>query len=854
MTVAQLKYNPGICGDEELIQSFVVRKSTFELILETLRENIGPANQHVLIVGPRGSGKTTLVRRVAAEVRIDPALNTAWYPIVFAEESYLVSSSGEFWLEALFHLGDQTQDVRWERAYRELQEERDEARLRDRALAQLMDFADGNGTRLLLVVENLNMLLGEQMANGADWELRHTLLNEPRVMLIGTATKRFNEVENIDRAWFELFAIHDLKPLSQEECQVLWESATGSDLQAWKLRPIQILTGGNPRLMKILAEFAVRRSLHELMDHLVHLIDEHTEYFKSHLDGLAPMERKVFVALLELWDPASAKEVGHAARMGANRVSVHLNRLVQRGAVEVLTQNGRRKIYQVAERLYNIYYLMRRRGHPSNRVRAAVGFMIQFYERYDLIAIAVDIAEEACRLPSEQRKDHYSAYQDIVNRSRETKLKFEIIKSTSKAFFETPDIPTAILKIQNEIYGRTQKNLDIFKALWVGPTELDETTERQINELIERGPINDMEWILVGKYNSRRGRSDEAITNYRKAIELESDSASLAWAFLGETLHENHSRYAEAEEAYRRAIEMQQDFVWAWMQLGLLLNACSRYDEAEVAFRKATKISPENMLAWAYLGQLLHEQSRYDEAEVVFRRIIPWSWARLGLLFHELSRYDEAEEAYKNAIEFRPHLAWTWVHLGLLLQERSRCDQAENVFRKAMEIKLDHGWAWEQLREMLRKRRPQYSEEQDYLRMVVEVNNALRRAFFLAVGDIDWREERDTIVAIIDAAPGDSGAASEATKLLMTLAAVGHAEEALQLLSASKGAAVLEPLLVGLQVFLGESPCKAQEIMEVAEDVARRIRDARRAYLRLTANENPGNPASDMVPDEAPAS
>jgi energy-coupling factor transporter ATP-binding protein EcfA2 len=450
MALAQLKYNPGIHGDEELIESFVVRHQALELVLETLRENTDNSNQHLLIVGPRGSGKTTLVRRVAAEVRSDPVLDALWYPLVFAEESYMVSSPGEFWLEALFHLGDQTGNSRWNSAYQELRTESDEGRLRQRALAQLMDFAQETGKRILLVVENLNMLLGEQIDESAGWDLRHPLSNEPRIMLLGTATTRFEEIKNIDKAWFELLSIHELEPLDAEECGALWQAATREAPDANKLRPIQILTGGNPRLLRILAEFATGKSFRELMSQLVHLIDEHTEYFKSHLDNLAPKERKVFVALLDIWDPASAKEVAEAARMSTNQVSTLLNRLVGRGAVQIVHEQGRQKIYQAAERLFNIYYLMRRRGHPSNRVRAAVAFMIQFYEPEDLVRATTQLAHEATTLPQDERHDHYRAFQEIVQGANNPILQAEILQSVPEGFFDSPDIPETVRALHKQ--------------------------------------------------------------------------------------------------------------------------------------------------------------------------------------------------------------------------------------------------------------------------------------------------------------------------------------------------------------------------------------------------------------------
>ena len=126
MSTALLKYNPGLVRDDELVRSFVVRIRDFEWILEIISSNTSlRANQHILIVGPRGSGKTTLVRRVAAELKSDPALSRSWYPIVFSEETYAVSSPGEFWLEAVLQIYNDTGDPRWKQIRESLLKESD---------------------------------------------------------------------------------------------------------------------------------------------------------------------------------------------------------------------------------------------------------------------------------------------------------------------------------------------------------------------------------------------------------------------------------------------------------------------------------------------------------------------------------------------------------------------------------------------------------------------------------------------------------------------------------------------------------------------------------------------------------
>ncbi len=67
--IKAMKYNPAFLTDEALIDFFVARHVELDLILETIRENTDESNQHILIIGPRGIGKTMLVLRVAAEIR-----------------------------------------------------------------------------------------------------------------------------------------------------------------------------------------------------------------------------------------------------------------------------------------------------------------------------------------------------------------------------------------------------------------------------------------------------------------------------------------------------------------------------------------------------------------------------------------------------------------------------------------------------------------------------------------------------------------------------------------------------------------------------------------------------------------
>ena len=408
--MATRKFNPGFLSDDELVESFCVRTSEFESIIETLRENTGNSNQHVIVIGPRGSGKTSLLLRVAIETRRNPDLSSRIFPVTFAEESYEVSTCGEFWLECLSRLADQAPQPDWAsdlgRTYQDLREIQDDRMLADRCLSALLDFSDRAGKRLLLAVENLNMMFADMLDPDAGWRLRKTLQTEPRIILLGSATSRFQEIDRPERALYDLFRVISLKPLGEEECSALWQTVSGECPERGKVRSLQILTGGSPRLIAIVAPFSTGQPLHELMGDLLDLVDQHTEYFKSHLDALASQERRVYLALADLWMPATTREIADRARLGSSICSAQLKRLISRGVVSDEGGTPRRKQYYLQERMYNIYYLLRR-GGVSRVVEPVILFMTALYSQPELVS---RILGEAARSDESRR----SLYRDTL--------------------------------------------------------------------------------------------------------------------------------------------------------------------------------------------------------------------------------------------------------------------------------------------------------------------------------------------------------------------------------------------------------------------------------------------------------
>ena len=408
------KSNPGFLTDDELVASFCVRTNELKSIVEMLRECTGSSNQHQIVIGPRGSGKTSLLLRVAAEVHRDAGLSSAFFPVVFTEDSYGVATAGGFWLECLSLLADKAPQRKdgsdLHLTVEDLRALRDDRTLAERCLGALLDFSDREDRRLVLMVENLNMMFRDMAdSREAGWRLRETLQTEPRIVLLASATSRFDAIDHPDHALYDLFRTLTLHPLDTNECAVLWEAVSGQRHPPEAIRSLEILTGGSPRLLAIVARFGGGLSFRELMANLLDLVDDHTEYFKSHPESLPAQERRVYLALADLWKPAFTKEIADRVRLETSKCSAQLTRLVERGAVQVAGGTARRKQYYLSERLYNIYYLLRRNRGPNRLIEALIRFMAAYYSPPELKDIGAQIAREAQGFDPEMRSLHRSA-------------------------------------------------------------------------------------------------------------------------------------------------------------------------------------------------------------------------------------------------------------------------------------------------------------------------------------------------------------------------------------------------------------------------------------------------------------
>jgi hypothetical protein len=132
--------------------------------------------------------------------------------------------------------------------------------------------------------------------------------------------------------------------------------------------------------------------------------------------------------------------------MDVNKTSALLKRLERRGAIEIVEESPRKRTYQVSERLYNIYYLMRRNGREKSIIKALINFMTAFYQGDDLLNIIKDIAIEACDSPEDNRHEFFYLFQTFLEEKKN-----EIIFGFPRSFFELTDLPSDLKPASLEV-------------------------------------------------------------------------------------------------------------------------------------------------------------------------------------------------------------------------------------------------------------------------------------------------------------------------------------------------------------------------------------------------------------------
>ena len=181
---------------------------------------------------------------------------------------------------------------------------------------------------------------------------------------------------------------------------------------------------------------------------------------------------------------------------------------------------------------------------------------------------------------------------------------------------------------------------------------------------------------------------------FKKAIELNPKdnraSIELGWSYR------NQGKYSQAEEAFKKAIELNPRNDMAYLFLGWIYLEDDKRAQAEEAFEKAIELNPGNDTAYTSLGRIYRNQGKYSQAEEAFKKAIELNprndvaYLFLGWIYLEENNRLQAEESFKKAIELNPKNDKLYAGLAVAYKEIGRYESAQECYKKANDLRLDY--------------------------------------------------------------------------------------------------------------------------------------------------------------------
>ena len=377
-------YRPQHKSDTEIVNDFVVRTAVFERLMADIRKDgPGKLSQHYMVHGLRGMGKSTLFERIRVEM-MQPELAPRFITVKTAEENWPVNSLLDFWIWIGQHMA--SVDAAGFGTLGDLGSLWSKDEQHAQCFTTIEAKLKGSGRKLLMLVDNVGDLF-RKFSKQENHAFREALVASKHIKLVGGTAVRLDELETHEAPYFDLFKEHDLSGLNQQEVNALllhYARKNGNTQveQVVRQEPhrvdhLRVLTGGVPRTIMLLLDVFNKDGDATVFEDLRRTLDLVTPLYKHRMDELSPQKQKIVHALAMQWDGMSAGEVASATRLESKVASAQLGQLVRDGFVLRDETSTKNHFYQLAERFFNIWYLMNnaQRNGPQK-----VRWLTRFFE------------------------------------------------------------------------------------------------------------------------------------------------------------------------------------------------------------------------------------------------------------------------------------------------------------------------------------------------------------------------------------------------------------------------------------------------------------------------------------------
>ncbi|MCP5448257.1 MAG: tetratricopeptide repeat protein [Chromatiaceae bacterium] len=212
----------------------------------------------------------------------------------------------------------------------------------------------------------------------------------------------------------------------------------------------------------------------------------------------------------------------------------------------------------------------------------------------------------------------------------------------------------------------------------------------------------------------RAGRLAEAEDLYRKILEIDPEHAD-SLHFLGLAAYQT-MRLEPALQMIQHAIAIKPRVAMYHNNLGNVLRQLGHLADAVTSYRRALELDAKSVDALGNLGNALREQGMLDAAASYLTKAIKinpgvaFIHSHLGNVRMAQGRREEAIACYRKAISFAPNLPEANNNLGVALYEQGKVEEAIACYRTALAAQPAYVDALSNLGELLLKEMGQAEE------------------------------------------------------------------------------------------------------------------------------------------------
>ncbi len=708
---SRYKYTPDEMNEKDFLARFVVREEIFdELFHEIKNANFDITNQHYIIIGQRGQGKTTLLRKLQLEVQNDKELSKFLLPIKFTEEQYQIRSLCRLWEEVADYLQTIYEDE-FEHILDDMEVHFEEDDYDLRCFSYLERVLKSKNKKLLLLIDNIDELLGK-LKEKEQKQLREILLTSSSFIIVGGSTKMFEQQYEYGKPFFEFFKIIKLKGLNREESIQLLR-VIGNDEQKKRIEKViqetpqrietlRRLTAGVPRTIIMLFDIFTDEDGNAFED-LLKVLDDVTPLYKHRMDDLPPPLQDIVHTIALNWDGMFTKEIAKKTRLTSKEVSAQLKQLEKYQLIEA-EFSGKNKIYKIQERFFNIWYLMRfGRKKDRNKVEWLVKFLLSWFSHSELESRANKFISA---LKNGKMRESYACYMcEALSNTGVLELETEYnMKEDTKKYLNTIHSKLANELSQSDIEV-TEEALKLYK---------NGNKDDALRLLISSKKSSKHIFASIGILYQEQNKYQKSEEYYMKAMESGENGILMNFGIL----YQEQKKYQKAEEVYLKAVESGNN--GALNNLGILYQEQNKYQKAEEYYLKAIENGNNNALynlSWFYFEQAVksdealalaqksytNEQNFYST--YALSTVLLWreEFSKSYEKFLEWLEYDDALETDDDALEMEDDVI---MYLNLLLSKGQFYKAKEFFEMEKYQLKERYKPIWYALMELLEKEFP----------------------------------------------------------------------------------------------------------------------------------------------------